>query len=68
MVRCLWCRSAVPLSIAAKHQGVCPLCLAEIAERVGYESEYAFNRAFKRQVGRPPAAWRKKTSALQEAL
>jgi AraC-like DNA-binding protein len=42
--------------------------LAEIAERVGYESEYAFNRAFKRQVGRPPAAWRKKTSALQEAL
>jgi AraC-like DNA-binding protein len=42
--------------------------LAEIAERVGYESEYAFNRAFKRQVGSPPAAWRKKTSALQEAL
>ena len=34
--------------------------LAEVAERVGYESEYAFNRAFKRQVGEPPAAWRKK--------
>jgi AraC-like DNA-binding protein len=33
--------------------------LAEVAERVGYESEYAFNRAFKRQVGQPPATWRK---------
>jgi len=39
--------------------------LAEIAERVGYESEYAFNRAFKRQAGVPPAAWGKKASALQ---
>ncbi len=37
--------------------------MAEVAERVGYESEYAFNRAFKRQVGKPPAAWRKKASA-----
>jgi AraC-like DNA-binding protein len=27
---------------------------------VGYESEYTFNRAFKRRVGSPPAAWRKK--------
>ena len=41
--------------------------MAEVAERVGYESEYAFNRAFKRQVGRPPAAWRKKGSTLQAA-
>jgi AraC family transcriptional regulator, alkane utilization regulator len=32
--------------------------LAEIAERVGYESEAAFNRAFKRYAGQPPAAWR----------
>jgi hypothetical protein len=42
LVRCLWCRGAVPLSIAAKHQGVCPLCLAEIAElnwRVVYDRE-----------------------------
>ena len=33
--------------------------VAEIAHRVGYESEAAFNRAFKRYVGQPPAAWRK---------
>ncbi|HET7842485.1 MAG TPA: AraC family transcriptional regulator, partial [Terriglobia bacterium] len=37
--------------------------MAEVAERVGYESEYAFNRAFKRQVGKPPSAWRKNTLA-----
>ncbi|HVO22583.1 MAG TPA: AraC family transcriptional regulator [Candidatus Margulisiibacteriota bacterium] len=33
--------------------------IAEVAARVGYESEAAFNRAFKRAVGSPPAAWRK---------
>jgi AraC-like DNA-binding protein len=26
---------------------------------VGYESEAAFSRAFKREFGRSPAAWRK---------
>ena len=30
-----------------------------VAERVGYESEAAFNRAFKREFGMPPAAWRR---------
>jgi len=33
--------------------------LAEIAVEVGYESEAAFNRAFKREFGMPPAGWRK---------
>jgi AraC-like DNA-binding protein len=33
--------------------------LARIAAQVGYESEAAFNRAFKRSLGVPPAAWRK---------
>jgi len=33
--------------------------LARIAERVGYQSEPAFNRAFKRVVGIPPGAVRK---------
>jgi AraC-like DNA-binding protein len=32
--------------------------LATIAERVGYESEAAFNRAFKRWAGAPPGSWR----------
>ena len=39
--------------------------LARIAAQVGYESEAAFNRAFKRHFGVPPAAWRKKASTLQ---
>lgn len=32
--------------------------IAQIATDVGYESEATFNRAFKRHVGDPPAAWR----------
>ena len=34
------------------------LDIGEIAERVGYDSDAAFNRAFRRLVGKPPAAWR----------
>ena len=30
-----------------------------VASRVGYDSEAAFNRAFERATGSPPAAWRK---------
>jgi AraC-like DNA-binding protein len=30
-----------------------------VAERYGYESEAAFSRAFKREFGQPPAAWRR---------
>lgn len=32
--------------------------VATIALDVGYDSEAAFSRAFKRMVGTPPAAWR----------
>ena len=37
--------------------------VAAIALDVGYDSEAAFARAFKRQVGTPPAAWRRERSA-----
>ncbi|HUJ85854.1 MAG TPA: AraC family transcriptional regulator [Burkholderiales bacterium] len=33
--------------------------IARIAGRIGYESEAAFNRAFKREFGAPPAKWRR---------
>lgn len=33
--------------------------VATVAERVGYESEAAFSRAFKKAVGTPPSQWRK---------
>jgi AraC-like DNA-binding protein len=35
------------------------LGLAEVAERVGYESEAAFSKAFKRWAGVAPGAWRR---------
>jgi AraC-like DNA-binding protein len=35
-----------------------------IALKTGYESEAAFGRAFKRLVGMPPAAWRRKQGQL----
>lgn len=38
--------------------------IAEIASRVGYESEAAFNRAFKRSSGSPPATWRKRAAGV----
>jgi AraC family transcriptional regulator, alkane utilization regulator len=36
--------------------------IARVAERSGYESEAAFSRAFKREFGVPPAAWRRARS------
>ena len=33
--------------------------VVRVAERSGYESEAAFSRAFKREFGMPPAAWRR---------
>ena len=35
------------------------LGLSEVAERVGYTSEFAFSRAFKRHIGVSPSSWRK---------
>ncbi|HKE43236.1 MAG TPA: AraC family transcriptional regulator [Steroidobacteraceae bacterium] len=35
------------------------LSIAQAAAEVGYESEAAFNRAFKKLVGVPPGAWRR---------
>ncbi|SAK68797.1 AraC family transcriptional regulator [Caballeronia hypogeia] len=41
--------------------------IAAIAQDVGYASEAAFIRAFKRQVGTPPATWRREKSRAEEA-
>ena len=35
--------------------------IATVAADVGYESEASFSRAFKRLVGKPPAAWRQQS-------
>ena len=42
--------------------------LAHIAEQVGYESEAAFNRAFKHNFGVPPATWRRDVSDVAKPL
>jgi AraC-like DNA-binding protein len=39
------------------------LPLARIAEDVGYQTDTAFSRAFRREFGEPPAAWRKNQAA-----
>ena len=39
------------------------LGLAEIAARVGYESEAAFSKAFRRRFGAPPGAYRRRAAA-----
>jgi AraC-like DNA-binding protein len=36
--------------------------LARIAEDVGYQTDTAFSRAFRREYGAPPAAWRRNRS------
>lgn len=41
--------------------------IARVAQKSGYESEAAFSRAFKREFGLPPAAWRRAESKLVEA-
>lgn len=40
-----------------------PATVESVALEVGYESEAAFARAFKRLVGMPPAAWRRQARA-----
>ena len=47
------------LALAAQMLRTGTDAISRIAERSGYESEAAFNRAFKREFGLPPAGWRK---------
>ncbi|MBS0448028.1 MAG: AraC family transcriptional regulator [Proteobacteria bacterium] len=41
--------------------------LARIAEDIGYQSDTAFSRAFRREYGVPPAAWRRHQAAGADA-
>jgi AraC-like DNA-binding protein len=47
------------LQLAAKELVTATKPMIAIASQVGYESEAAFNRAFKREFGMPPSSWRK---------
>jgi len=58
------------LQLGARALESTPRGVAEIAGDVGYESEAAFNRAFKREFGRPPGQYRRdyKGSPAQKAI
>jgi AraC-like DNA-binding protein len=49
-------------SLAARLLRESRFSILRVATDVGYESEAAFNRAFKRELGLPPAAWRKRAA------
>jgi AraC-like DNA-binding protein len=41
--------------------------LASIAEAVGYQTDTAFSRAFRREFGAPPATWRRERGTERAA-
>jgi AraC-like DNA-binding protein len=47
------------LQLAARMLGTDGVGVAQAASAVGYQSEAAFSRAFKREVGEAPGAWRR---------
>jgi AraC-like DNA-binding protein len=49
-------------SLAARQLRDSNVSILRVATDVGYESEAAFNRAFKREFGIPPAAWRRRAT------
>ena len=57
-----WRLQLAARALAATSRGV-----AEIAADVGYESESAFNRAFKREFDSPPARYRREHRAASES-
>jgi len=56
------------LRLAAQALTTTPKGVADIAADVGYESEAAFNRAFKRTFGMPPARYRRASRNPTPAL
>jgi AraC-like DNA-binding protein len=47
------------MQLAIRHLSIPGVSVAQAGAEVGYESEAAFNRAFKKHVGAPPGSWRK---------
>jgi AraC-like DNA-binding protein len=50
------------MQLAAQRLREGRLSIAQIAYDCGYESEATFTRAFKREFGAPPSAWRRNAS------
>jgi AraC family transcriptional activator of mtrCDE len=47
------------MTLAARLLRESDASLVEVAEKVGYDSEFSFSRAFKRSVGQPPSTFRR---------
>ena len=47
------------MQLAARQLETPGISIAQVAANVGYESEAAFNRAFKKLIGTTPGIWRK---------
>ena len=47
------------MALATNYLRRSSLSLVRIAEQVGYETDAAFSRAFRREFGMPPATWRR---------
>src|SRR5262249_30029095 len=56
------------IQIAAHRLRSSDTTLARVAREACYESEAAFNRAFKRSFGIPPATWRRNESSGSSVL
>jgi transcriptional regulator GlxA family with amidase domain len=52
------------LQLAASLLATTTVKVAAIGEQVGYDSEAAFSRAFKRAIGRSPAEFRRERQRL----
>lgn len=52
------------LNLAAQRLRTSQDPVARVAAEVGYESEAAFSRAFKRHFGEPPSSWRSARAAM----
>jgi AraC-like DNA-binding protein len=55
-------------SLAATRLRESDVSIIRIATEAGYESEAAFNRAFKREFGLPPATWRKRAPGSSQPV
>jgi len=51
------------MQLAIRQLTIPGVSVAQAGAEVGYESEAAFNRAFKKYVGMPPGSWRKSKSS-----
>lgn len=55
------------MQLAARQLEIPGKNIAQVASTVGYESEAAFNRAFKKLIGTTPGGWRKRGASVPAA-